>query len=115
MQRAGAGAHPAQRGGQRIAVVYALGLEVAAQQAHRAAVEDVDCRVEPHRATAVRAAAQIPAKFASRRRPAADDFSGWNCTPKKQPRCTAVTNSSPYCATPSTSSRFAGTGANECT
>ncbi len=86
VQVVGARCHPGTGGGQGILVVDLLGVEVPLDQAHGVAVEDVDGRVEPHRASVGRsagaaAAMQMRAKLASSRRPAAEDFSGWNCTP----------------------------------
>ena len=81
VQRRGARLDPAARRRQRVGVVDLLGLEVALDQAHGVAVEDVDRRVEPHRATGAPAATQMRAKLASSRSPAAEDFSGWNWTP----------------------------------
>ena len=72
---------PGAGGGQRVGLVDRARGEVATHQAHRAAVEDVDRRIEPHRLLSVGAAAQMRVKLASRRRPAAEDFSGWNWTP----------------------------------
>ncbi len=68
---------------QRLLVIDGLRLEVALAQPHGVAAEDVDRRVEVHACVALgsRAATQICAKFASRRRPAAEDFSAWNWTP----------------------------------
>ncbi len=50
---------------------------------------------------------------ASSASPYGPDFSGWNCTPYTRPCATALTNSLPYSAVPSTSSWSAGRGANE--
>ena len=69
---------PAPSGLARVGVERGLALVVALDQPHRAPVADVDRRVEDHTATT---GLQTAAKFASRRRPAALDFSGWNCTP----------------------------------
>ena len=81
VQRLGPRLGPAGGGGQGVARVRALGVEVPLDEPNRAAVEDVDRGVEPHPATGARAAMQMRAKLASRRMPAAEDFSGWNWTP----------------------------------
>ena len=81
VQEAGARVDPAARGRQRVLVVDLLRVEVALDQAHGVAAEDVDRRVEVHVARSTRAVVQMRAKLASRRRPAAEDFSGWNWTP----------------------------------
>ena len=60
-----------------IRVVGGLALVVALGQPDDVALANVDRRIEDHAGTA----AQIRAKLASRRRPAALDFSGWNWTP----------------------------------
>ena len=84
VQEARALLHPRARRLQgRVAVDRAL-VEVALGQPHGLPVEDVDGRVEDHAV----ARAHSAAKFASRRSPAADDFSGWNWTPKRWPRAT---------------------------
>ena len=64
------------------------GVEVAAREPHRLAVEDVDRRQQDHaRAAAGRGAAAPPqprtgaTKFASSASPSPEDFSGWNWTP----------------------------------
>ena len=64
------------RGREGVTRVDGLGVEVTAHEAHRVAVEDVYRRIEPHRLLSVGAAAHMRAKFASRRSPAAEDFSG---------------------------------------
>ena len=81
MQSVRARLDPGASRGQRVLVVDLLGVEVALQEAHGAAAEYVDRRIELHLATGTRAVAQMAVKLASRRRPAAEDFSGWNCTP----------------------------------
>ncbi len=71
----------------RVLVVDLLRVEIALDEPHGVAAEDVDRRVEVHRASVAAAALgssasmQICAKFASSRKPAAEDFSAWNCTP----------------------------------
>ena len=73
---------PRTRRVQRVLVVDGARLEVPLHEAHCAAAEDVDGGVEPHRPacppTWLRAGErlQMLAKLASRRRPAAEDFSG---------------------------------------
>ena len=83
--RAGAGAPrgPFPRGRRAVARVLLLRVEVALHQAHGAAVEDVDRRVEDHAADARtgRPRGAVRAKLASSRSPPREDFSGWNCTP----------------------------------
>src|SRR5271167_4811219 len=73
---------PPPRSLQRVLVVDGPGGKVALDQAHGLAAEDVDRRVELHDARgtreARRCAMQMLAKLASRRSPAAEDFSGWN-------------------------------------
>ena len=81
MQRAGAGADPAQRGVERVSVVARPLVELAARQPHGAAVEDVDRRIEDHaraRAGAVGCAApsHIATKLRSNWSPWFEDFSG---------------------------------------
>ncbi len=86
VQAARARLDPAARGRQRVLVIDLLGVEVALERGARRCRRG--CR-SPGRgspgAPAPGAAAQMRAKLASRRRPAAEDFSGWNCTPKKEP------------------------------
>ncbi len=87
VEHLGPGVHPRHRCRQRIGLVDLAGVEVPPDEPHGVALEDVDRRVEPHRGTGARPAArQDVAKLASIRRPAADDFSGWNWTPQKEPR-----------------------------
>ena len=84
-RRAGVG--PAAGGVERVVVVGGLALVIALHQADGAAVEDVDRRDRGSRSPLTRSARshsatrQICAKFSSIRRPAALDFSGWNCAP----------------------------------
>jgi hypothetical protein len=68
---------PAAGGVERVVVVADLATVVALGEPHDVAAANIDRGVEDHAGTA----AQIPAKFASTRRPAALDFSGWNWTP----------------------------------
>ena len=77
MQDAGRLGHPAPRGIERIGVVGDLAAVVSLRQPNHLPAANVDRRIEDHAGTA----AQIRAKLASRRRPAALDFSGWNWTP----------------------------------
>ena len=72
VQRPRALVDPAPGGLARVVVERGLALVVALDQPHRAPVADVDRRVEDHAVTGL----QTAAKFASRRRPAALDFSG---------------------------------------
>ena len=81
VQLARPGGHPPARGRQRVLVVHLLGIEVALDEPHGLAAENVYGGVELHERTGTAAVAQMRAKFASRRSPAALDFSGWNCTP----------------------------------
>ena len=67
---------------------------------------DVDGGVEDH--AGVRAASA--AKFASRRRPWTELFSGWNWAPKTEPRATTLANGVPYSLMPSTSASSSGCG-----
>ena len=62
---------------RRDPVVGGLALVVALRQPDDVPLANVDRRIEVHAGTE----AQIRAKLASRRRPAALDFSGWNWTP----------------------------------
>ena len=94
VQVLGAFLGPARRGVDRVGVVGGLAVVVALEQAHGVAAADVDRRVEDH-AAARRDCAQIPAKLASRRRPAALDFSGWNWTPKTLSRSAAQAKRAP--------------------
>ena len=82
-------------------------VEVALREAHGAPVEDVDRRVEDH----ARATPQ-PASSAS---PSWEDFSGWNCTPRNDPREITDAKRSPYSAVPSTSRSSSGTATKLCT
>ena len=68
---------PARSGGQRVGVIRGLALVVALDQPHGMAASDIDCRIEDQAGTGE----QIAAKFASSRKPAELDFSGWNWTP----------------------------------
>ena len=68
---------PTARGVERVVVVGRLTPVVALHQADGATIADVDRGIEDHAGTE----AQISAKLARTRRPAALDFSGWNCTP----------------------------------
>src|SRR5215203_3290216 len=111
MERTGSLVQPAARRVDGIVVVHGLASVVALREPYRVPVADVDCRVEDHAGTD----AQISAKLARIRSPAALDFSGWNCTPYKGGRATAHANRSPHSAVPSTSSLSAGLTANECT
>jgi len=72
-------ADPAPRRVDRVRVVGGLPRVIALREAHGLAAADVDGRVEDQAVAG--ALAQIPAKFESRRKPAALDFSGWNWTP----------------------------------
>jgi len=58
---------------ERVGRVSGAAVEVALREAHDVTVEDVERWVELHAA-----ATQTETKFASRRRPSSDDFSGWN-------------------------------------
>src|SRR6185436_14876691 len=58
--------------------------EVAASQADHFAFEKIDRRDHVH-----------AMKFLNTSRPAPDDFSGWNWTPKTRPFCTAAVNEPP--------------------
>ena len=78
MQRPGALLDPVARGLERVVGVDRLVLEAPLAEPHGAPAGDVDRGIEDHDAATW---AQTPVKFASRRRPASDDFSGWNCTP----------------------------------
>ena len=69
---------PAPRGVHRVGVVHGLAAILATLQANGVPTADVDRR---ERDTQAGTEAQISVKFASRRRPAALDFSGWNWTP----------------------------------
>ena len=66
---------PTQRSLQRICVVHGLGVELAAGQTHRLALQDVDRRQQDHaRAAAGRGCAEdarrlMATKFSSMRRP----------------------------------------------
>ena len=92
VQEAGTGLHPGPRRLQRgVLVDRGLG-EVALHEAHRAALVDVDRRVEDHAGT-LRVASV--AKFASSASPCAEDFSGCDCAPKTLPEPTTVANVSP--------------------
>src|SRR5688572_25157053 len=59
--------------------VDARGRKVAVGEGDHAAVQEIERRDQLH-----------CTKFLSTRSPAADDFSGWNCTPKTRSRCTAA-------------------------
>ena len=111
---------PAPRGIERVGVVHGPGVEVALREPDGLAVEDVDRRQQDHaRAASARVvllcAAHSALKLASIRRPSAEDFSGWNCTPNTDPRATIVANRSPYSAVPTTCAGSAGRAAKECT
>src|SRR6185312_4818820 len=110
VQPAGTALDPRARRGQRLGVVDRLLREVALREPHGLAAADVDGRVEDHAATA-RSRSHVALKLASRRRPALEDFSGWNCTPKTFSRATAVAKRSPYSAVASTSSESVGCAA----
>ncbi len=97
---------PRPGGLQRRVAVDGAVVEVALDQAHRLAVEDVDGGIEDH--AGVRAARA--AKLASMRSPCTEDFSGWNCAPKTEPRATTLANGVPYSLTPSTSASSSGCG-----
>ena len=90
---------PAARRIQRLGVVDGLVLILAAKQPHRVPAPDVDRRIEDHHqppdarpdgirdglpasaTSSLGRVSQIRVKLASRRSPAAPDFSGWNWTP----------------------------------
>ena len=65
-------AHPPAGGLHGVGVVNRLAIVVALNEAHGVSASDVDRGIEDHAGTA----AQISAKLASSRRPAALDFSG---------------------------------------
>ena len=70
--------------------------EVAPAQPHRAAVLEVDRREEVDHGTPAPLAARTPAsQRPSSARPAALDFSGWNCRPVTPGRPAAAQNSEP--------------------
>src|SRR6476620_3369840 len=94
-----------------IRVMGDLPLVVALGQPNHVALANVDRRIEDHAGTA----AQIRAKLASRRRPAALDFSGWNWTPYRGGRAIAQAKRSPHSALPSASVGSTGRTPNECT
>ena len=95
----------------RICVEHRGSREVALHEPHRHAIAQVDRRIElDHAATAPRsrtASSQRP----SRSRPAALDFSGWNCTPMTDPWPAAATKRHPCSAVARTSSESAGSHA----
>ena len=106
VEEARAGLDPrAGRLERRVAVDGAV-LEVALDQAHGLPFEDVDGGVEDH--AGVRA--DSAAKLASMRSPCTEDFSGWNCAPKIEPRATTLVNGVPYSLMPSTSASSSGCG-----
>ena len=82
VQRASAGADPAQRRVERVGVVSRPLVELAAPEPHGAAVEDVDRRIEDHarvlaRPPVARAApSHSPTKLRSSASPWIEDFSG---------------------------------------
>ncbi len=85
--------HPAAGGRERVLVVDLFRLEIALDQAHGAAVEDVDRRVQIHAGTAARPHNRV--KFRSSASPWAEDFSGCDCVPNTFPRPTIAANGSP--------------------
>ena len=85
--------------------------EIAAREAHDAAAENVErgedeverrpsSAVARGRATlhGIRRHRIFSTKLRSTFKPAVEDFSGWNCTPKTLPLCTAAVNGVPYVA-----------------
>src|SRR5207248_5619212 len=100
---------------ERIGVVDRLLLEGTPRKAHRLALEDVDRGQEDHAAAGCAAASlQTATKLASIRRPCAEDFSGWNWTPKTMACSTIVAYRSPYSVVPTTSAGRPGRTASEC-
>ena len=74
----GAGLEELARLGHRVVVVDGHAVVVALGETHGLAAQNVDCRKDDHRPVPP-FSTSLP-KFASRCRPAVDDFSGWNCT-----------------------------------
>ena len=111
VQRLGPLRHPVVGGEHRVVGVHGRLLEAALDEAHRPALEDVDGGVEDH----ARTREQTAAKLRSSASPWAEDFSGWNWTPKSGSRSTALTKVSPYSLVPSTSDASDGRGAKLCT
>src|SRR6185436_2436516 len=72
---------------QRLHLITRLRVEVALEQAHTAAVTQIDCRNEQHQFNL--------RKLASTFAPVLPERSGWNCVPQKLPRRTAAETCAP--------------------
>ena len=110
VEGAGPALDPPARGVERIRVVDGLLVELAAGQADRLAVKDVDGGQEDH-ARAPATPAHTPTNASSMRSPSREDFSGWNWTPDTEPWLTIVAKRSPYSVVPTTVSGSDGRAA----
>src|SRR5690242_2515189 len=98
MERAEAQRQPLLQGVQRIIHAHALCFIGTAHELHARALPQVDGWDGDHEDTSWRNAC-------TKRTPAWEDFSGWNCTPSTLPRRTEAGNRSPSWVVQPTTSR----------